>query len=171
MPAGLTPQEAVNRFKHKPSECDIVIVILWSRIGTHLDLAAFGEKPGGGPYLSGTEWEFEDAWKAWKAQKRPEIFVYRRTEEPKIGMRDTTWEEKRRQYDLVEMFFERFKNPDGSFRGGFTAYDTPAEFKEHLANDLKHLLREAMAREAASAPPSATADDGQWLPVMFEGAR
>src|SRR4051794_37264105 len=31
----LTPQEAVNRFGYRPSECDIVIVILWSRLGTH----------------------------------------------------------------------------------------------------------------------------------------
>ena len=64
MPAGLTPQEAVNRFGPRPSECDIVVVVLWSRLGTPLDLSVFGEKPGGGPYLSGTEWEFEDAWGA-----------------------------------------------------------------------------------------------------------
>ena len=64
MLASLTPQEAVNRFGAQPSECDIVVVVLWSRMGTRLDPAAFGEKPGGGPYLSGTEWEFEDAWGA-----------------------------------------------------------------------------------------------------------
>jgi hypothetical protein len=38
MPALLSPQRAVIRFKKKPSECDIVIVVLWSRLGTHLDL-------------------------------------------------------------------------------------------------------------------------------------
>src|SRR3954464_12327403 len=41
MPATLSPQEAVNRFGPKPSKCDFVIVILWSRLGTHLHLAAF----------------------------------------------------------------------------------------------------------------------------------
>ena len=63
MPAALTPQEAVNRFGPKPSECDVVVVVLWSRMGTHLDLKAF-RKPDGEPYLSGTEWEFEDALNA-----------------------------------------------------------------------------------------------------------
>ena len=50
MDATITPQEAVNRFGPKPSECDIVVVILWSRLGTHLDVSVF-RKPDGGPYL------------------------------------------------------------------------------------------------------------------------
>src|SRR4051812_14825937 len=61
MLATLTPQEAVNRFGPKPSECDVVVIVLWSRLGSHLDLRTF-KKSDGGPYLSGTEWEFEDAW-------------------------------------------------------------------------------------------------------------
>jgi hypothetical protein len=49
MPATLTPQEAVNRFGPKPSECDVVVVILWSRLGTPLDVTAFHKEPGGEP--------------------------------------------------------------------------------------------------------------------------
>jgi hypothetical protein len=60
LPANLTPQEAVNRFGCRPSDCDIVIVVLWSRLGTHLDLSKF-QKPNGEPYLSGTEYEYEEA--------------------------------------------------------------------------------------------------------------
>ena len=36
MEAGLTPQEAIKRGLPKPSQCDLVIVILWSRMGTPL---------------------------------------------------------------------------------------------------------------------------------------
>src|SRR4051812_11024114 len=36
MPAQLTPQEAVDRHLPKPSACDIVVVILWARMGTLL---------------------------------------------------------------------------------------------------------------------------------------
>ncbi len=54
MTAGLTPQEAVDRFGWKPSQCDFVVVVLWSRLGTHLDVGTF-RKPDGEPYLSGTE--------------------------------------------------------------------------------------------------------------------
>jgi hypothetical protein len=48
MPATLTPQDAVNRFGPKPSECDVVVVILWSRLGSHLDVNAF-QKDNGEP--------------------------------------------------------------------------------------------------------------------------
>jgi hypothetical protein len=152
MPASLTPQEAVNRFRYKPSECDIVIVVLWSRLGTHLDLTAFGEKPGGGPYRSGTEWEFEDAW---NAQPRPDILVYRRTEKPEVELDDPDLTNKQRQYQRVEEFFGRFRNPDGSFRGGFTPYATPEKFKGQLANDLKHLVHERLRTGESRAGPRA----------------
>ena len=33
MEAGLTPQEAIKRGLPQPSECDLVFVILWSRMG------------------------------------------------------------------------------------------------------------------------------------------
>ena len=105
MTANLTPQEAVNRFKRKPSDCDIVVVILWSRLGTHLDMRAF-RKPSGEPYLSGTEWEFEDARNAPLRPDRPppEILVYRKTEIPKIGLNDLTVMEKIKQYKIVSEF-------------------------------------------------------------------
>jgi hypothetical protein len=77
MVATLTPQEAVNRFGCQPSECDIVIVVLWSRLGTHLDLSKFS-KPNGEPYLSGTEYEYEQAA---SAKKPPDITLC--TGEPK----------------------------------------------------------------------------------------
>jgi len=116
MTANLTPQEAVNRFGRKPSECEVVVVILWSRLGTHLDVAAF-KKPGGEPYLSGTEWEYEDALAATEPQ--PDILVYRRTGKPMIEIDDPDFDAKKSQFDLVNGFFAAFQNPDGSFKRSF----------------------------------------------------
>jgi hypothetical protein len=140
----------VIRFGPKPSECHIVVVILWSRLGSNLDVAAF-KKPGCKPYLSGTEWEFEDAI---NASPRPEIFVYRRMEDYRINVKDPNWTEKRRQYELVEQFFENFKNPDGSFRRGWTPYDAPTDFKTRFANDLKSILRERLKETSTEAVTS-----------------
>jgi hypothetical protein len=53
MEAGLTPQEAIKRGLPQPSECDLVVVILWSRMGTVLP--AEYTKSDGSTYLSGTE--------------------------------------------------------------------------------------------------------------------
>src|SRR4249919_1452629 len=71
MDARLTPQQAVDRSLPTPAQCDITVVLLWSRMGTPLK----EKKADGTPYLSGTEWEFDNALKAHKP-----VFVYRRSE-------------------------------------------------------------------------------------------
>ena len=54
MEAGLTPQEAIAEGLPKPEDCDLAVIILWSRIGTQLP-TDFELKEDGSPYLSGTE--------------------------------------------------------------------------------------------------------------------
>ena len=83
MLAHLTPQEAVIESKPRPAGCDIVVVILWSRIGTKLDPAKFQKPNGGGDYESGTEWEFEDAI---GSPSKPDVLVYRRADPPPIDV-------------------------------------------------------------------------------------
>ena len=36
MPAHLTPQDAVSQGLARPSECDVVVVLFWKRMGTPL---------------------------------------------------------------------------------------------------------------------------------------
>src|SRR3954470_17564755 len=153
MPARLTPEEAVIQFETKPSKCDIVIVVLWPRLGTHLDLAKF-QKANGEPYLSGTEWEFEDAW---NADMRPEVFVYWRKEKAKIELDDPDdpiVAEHLRQRRLVKQFLKSFMNPDGSFQGSVTPYDTSTESKKRLETDLKRLLHDRIGVSNASLVPA-----------------
>lgn len=138
--ARLTPQEACNVFGARPSQCDIVVVILWSRLGTHLDLEKF-PRPDGTPWLSGTEWEFEDAL---GETPPPDILVYRRTEEPTISIKDPERDDKIHQYELVEQFFQRFLNPDGSVSGGVTYYGTPSGFADRLLKDLVRLVEQKL---------------------------
>src|SRR5512132_3387469 len=79
-----TPQASVNAARPRPANCDIVIVILWSRMGTPLPDDSV-RKPNGEPYLSGTEWEYEDAVNSPR-QPKPVVLVYRRTEKPKVEL-------------------------------------------------------------------------------------
>jgi hypothetical protein len=138
LPAHLTPQEAVIRFKGAPADCDIVIVILWGRLGTHLDPASL-VRPDGSRYLSGTEWEYENAF---NASPRPDILVYQRLDDPKIDLRGPGRAAALEQFDRVDAFVGRFKNPDGSWKGGFSGYHGLDGFKQKLANDLEHLVAE-----------------------------
>jgi hypothetical protein len=74
MDAAYTPQEAIARGLPKPSECDLCVVILWSRMGT--PLPPDYRKSDGGPYLSGTEWEYLDALQAAREQGPPAVWPY-----------------------------------------------------------------------------------------------
>jgi hypothetical protein len=93
MLATLTPQESVNRGMPKPSACHVVVVVLWGRMGTELPAAIRRVVPvpslagteWESRYLSGTEWEFEDAVHAGPVpgtERAPEVLVYRRKAQP-----------------------------------------------------------------------------------------
>jgi hypothetical protein len=132
------PQDTVNLFKKRPSECDFTVLILWSRIGTPLPCPPFA-KSDGAAYASGTEWEFEDA----RAAGKP-VFFYQRSEEPRIGLKDPQAAEKKRQYEAVENFVAQFRLLDGSSRGGKNAYDDVAAFKRifeaHMRSEIARRL-------------------------------
>jgi tetratricopeptide (TPR) repeat protein len=141
----VTPQEAIDRGLLKPSECDIAIFIFWSRFGTPLPPEY--RKPDGRPYLSGTEWEYEDAVQAARATERPLTLVYRRTEKPKIDAGSADASDKIEQYKRVEEFFAGFRDAaSGALTGGVNEYDGPRDFamkiERHLLQILQSILDE-----------------------------
>ena len=138
MPAHLTPQEAISRGLPKPSECDVVIVILWSRMGTALP-KEFTKKDGSF-FQSGTEWEFEDALAAAEASGAPTILLYRRTEEPKFGARDPKIHEKLEQLAKVDSFFESLNRHEGPINRSVTSYTTVGEFRTRLHQNLESIV-------------------------------
>lgn len=162
MLATQTPQESVNDARPRPADCDIVVVILWARMGTPLPETI--RKPDGAPYLSGTEWEYEDA-KSSKREPKPVVLVYRRTEKPKLDIDDPEFEEKRSQYRHVGEFFARFRNADGSIAGGINEYATPAELKTLLERQLEDIIYRRLPDTGERAPAAATIPDAyvDWL--------
>ena len=135
--ADLTPQEIVNLRRRKPSECDIVIVILRVRMGTPLS------SEDGTGFQFGTEWEYEDALKSkTTGGKTKHILVYWRQEPPKIDptLSDKEIDAQQKQYQQVEAFIARFRNADGSFVGSFNPYDTPEDFADMLEEHILRLL-------------------------------
>ena len=140
MDAGLTPQEAIKRGLPKPSACNLVVVILWSRMGT--PLPDDYQKADGSPYLSGTEWEYADAMGAATRPERPAVWVYRRTQVPVIQLDDPDFDEKRAQWAKVKSFFQKFTNSDGSIGGGVNSYETPEDFEKQFQGHLRdHLTK------------------------------
>jgi len=156
MLAGLTPQEAIAAGLPKPSECDIVVVLFWSRIGTPLPPGS--AKPDGTPYWSGTEWEYLDAAQAAAGQDRPKILLYRRTEKIALDPDEPDFEERAAQRKKVRAFFDQFRNPDGSLNNGVNDYANPAEFKDRLAHDLRAVIKPWLPGGTSNEAPGLSQD-------------
>lgn len=151
--ANMTPQESIRVSLPKPSECDAVIIILWARMGTPLPDNI--RKEDGSVYLSGTEWEFEDALRA----RRP-IYVYRRAETPSGGLDDPKiLMEKLVEYEKVQRFFSKFVSSDRSIIHSVKTYSSSTDFSRHFENDMKHLIKMIDAEPEAKSPNTERKDD------------
>jgi hypothetical protein len=160
MPAQMEPQEAIDQGLKKPSNCDIVIVIFWSRMGT--PLSDKHRKPDGRPYRSGTEYEFVDAINAAKERGKTNVLVYRCLKEPSVGMKDPERDEKNRQWDLVEEFFAELKNADGSFRRFSKSYNEPHEFRQLLERDIRGLIEQRFDTASPETPHITQKPEPSW---------
>lgn len=140
-----TPQASVNRWAGRPADCDLTLVVLWSRLGTPLPPSL--TRADGSRYASGTVWEVEDAI----AADRP-VFVYRRTEKPRIELDDPAFDAKRAQYDAVRRWFDNLREADGSSRSGINEYANPAQFQQMLRAHLEAFIGDRLATDRAAVP-------------------
>jgi WD40 repeat protein len=123
------------------SRFDLVISILWSRLGTKLH-SRF-RMPDGSEPRSGTEYEI--AWAKAQHQKTPGVpalQVYRNRSQPNPPLDPPEKrEEFFRQWDLLKDFFESWeKDSRGQFIGAFNNYDNlegfEGLFREHFRDFL-----------------------------------
>ncbi len=170
--AGIAAQDSVILSLGKPSECDIVVVILWSRLGTPLQDASYA-KPDGSGYFTGTEWEYEDAWQAFrKTRDRPRILLYRRTAKPLAEIDPANLDAIRQrceQIQRVKEFFDACHARDGSFPA---AYEKPSEFEHALEQHLKEIIRQLLASHTPAVMlPASSAEPPLWPVSPFPGLR
>ncbi len=161
MDARLTPQQAVDRSLPAPADCELTVVLLWGRMGTPLTET----KAGGTPYLSGTEWEFENALAANKP-----VFVYRRTEKVLLDPDDPDFDEKLTQKRRVDAFFERFRGEGGRILRACATYASPADLLDRLRADVERYLSELLREtdRGSTAVGAAPAPRG-WRAAILKG--
>jgi WD40 repeat protein len=145
-----------------PSKTDIVICILWARIGMRLPQ---DYKRPDGTIPTGTEWEFEDAYLAHQLTGTPDLLVYRKTAAPTITVTsDEQLEEWRRQKKALDGFLERwFKDHEGAFKAAFNTFETDEEFEKSLYQHLEKIIKELLL---AHAPVPGL----ELSPTWFEGS-
>jgi len=135
----------------EPAKCDLVVCILWSRIGSPLP-SGWPKRPDpeGTPYESGTVYEFETALAARRGGAVPDIYVFRKllpddrsaldelmeahpAEKPRIldFLIGRARDDNRVAIELLEGFWSRwFYSPDKGFIAAFNNFSTADHFTE-----------------------------------------
>jgi formylglycine-generating enzyme required for sulfatase activity len=136
----------------RPRSADIVVVILWSRIGVPLPEDQFRGAVSGRCPVAGTEWEFEDALAGARANGVPDLLFYRKTASATAALDDRkALYERLAQLDQVEEFIGRwFRSADGqSLSAASHSFTDTSTFEQQLYEHLHALL----ARRAGGAAP------------------
>ena len=135
----------------KPSETDVVISILWSRLGTRLP-AQF-TRADGSRYESGTEYEFEEAMAGFRRNGKPDLLVYRRIAPPSVRLDDERdlmerLSQKKKLDEFIEKWFH--DRAEGTLVAAFHPFESPSDFEILLENHLRRLIERQLPRSAAA---------------------
>lgn len=114
------PQETVNQWA-KIKDCNIFVGILWKKFGSKTG----GTNDKGVLYESGTQEEFEQAYKAWKENKQPDILFFKSLKSVSTDNIDAA------QISKVNDFFGDF-NYDKSHPGIYQEYKSNKEFEKKI---------------------------------------
>lgn len=136
----------------KPSDTDVVVVILWARLGTKLP-AQF-KRADGSRYESGTEYEFEEALAGYRQTGKPDLLVYRRTAPPSVRLDDEKeLMERLAQKKRLDEFIGKWLHDktDGTLIAAFHPFESPSDFEILLETHLRRLIDRKLPTSATSA--------------------
>ncbi len=152
-----------------PSKADIVVLILWSRLGTPLpEKTAVREYHGidGRAPVTGTEWEFEDALRSAREHKAPDLLAFRNTSPAPVDPRDPTARARSvAQLDALDAFWRRHFADRGVFLAAYDEYSTLEAFALRLEQSLRALIE----RRIKEMPAGAEAPAATWFGPPFRG--
>jgi hypothetical protein len=131
-----------------PSQSDVVICILWARLGTRLPKTL--QRPDGSAFSSGTEFEFEDAFRSYQERGLPDLLVYRKTSRMFADLaQEEQVLERLNQKKALDGFVDRwFRDREGSFTAAFHSFDSPAQFLELVEEHLRKVIEERLRRQS-----------------------
>lgn len=144
------PLKATEHFQASitpPHETDIVVVILWSRLGVPLPPEEKFRGAITGRQVTGTEWEFEDAFASYRKHQQPDLLFYFKTAEIKGSFEDEAVVlQQLEQKKLVQDFMQRwFYDPDAkTFKLACSSFTSTADLEEILEAHLRALLEKRL---------------------------
>ncbi len=145
---GQGPQRTVDQYMAEASEVDLLITLLWTRMGTPVVDQKTGRR-----FSSGTEYEWVSAYEAYQRTGRPAIFLYRCVREPGPNVDPD-------QYRMVDRFFREIESGEGPYQGYFKRFHEARDFERALHDDLHRWLHgEIQANEEQAARLTGTRDN------------
>ena len=129
-----------------PAEADILICILWSRLGTRLPREI--TRPDGSTYASGTEYEFERALEGYRQRGQPELSVYRKTSQPYVSLEDSRLARAALdQKEALDSFLRKwFHDASDALKAAFHPFNDPANFEKILEEHLEKLIERRLEK-------------------------
>ena len=125
-----------------PAEADIMVVVIWSRLGVRLPADRFSGRISGGP-VTGTEWEFEEAVAAYRERGLSDILLYRKRA-PVLASLEDDGELQRRLDDkrAVDQFFRIWfvDEAQNTLRAASHDFTEALAFEQMLEVHLRGLL-------------------------------
>ena len=135
-----------------PSAFDIVVLILWSRLGTPLPektaVRAYRGIDGRAP-VTGTEWEYEEALARARREGTPELLVFRSRAPAIMDMRDPGLRDQQlKQAQALDAFWSRHFANQGVFLGAYTEFSSDNDFARAFETQLRKLIDKRLASPA-----------------------
>jgi WD40 repeat protein/tetratricopeptide (TPR) repeat protein len=152
------------------AQFDLVICILWSRLGTKLHPRF--EMPDGSEPRSGTD--FEIGWATAQRKKTPgipELHVYRNRSQPNPPLESPEkLEEFLRQWKSLNAFFESWlKDSEGQFVGAFNNYNNLEEFERLFREHFRDFLSTQVSGERQRQLMGRRSQARRWKENPFRG--
>jgi hypothetical protein len=140
-----------------PSKFDIVIMIVWSRLGVPLpertDVREYRGIDGRVP-VTGTEWEYEDALLAARERGAPDILAFRNAKPASVDALDLQARERAvEQLNALDAFWQRHFADRGIFLAAYTQYQTLEEFASRMEESLRKLIERRIAEAQSAGAP------------------
>lgn len=131
----------------RPSRCDLVVSILWSRLGTRLP-SDFAPSPGE-PSPTGTEFEIRDALEAFRRLGKPNLLIYRKSAAPNVNLASAQAEERLRQFRLLEDFCRHaFYDEQGAVLVAHHKFAEPVDFERKLTLHVRKWLERTVGESS-----------------------
>ena len=151
-----------------PEETEILLGILWSRIGSPLPESIL--RPDGTRYDSGTAFEFESALAGHQKKGKPDILLYRKLGAPSVSLDDRKeLAERLEQMDALDAYVKKqLMAEDGSYVAAFHTFETEEQFESILKTHLRKLVLKQLEKPEEKQPEEGqpTEDNTEVPPVL-----